>query len=437
MARKEERSHRWTKSERVGEVTLFLTARSPYWQMYWETETASTSAHAGRRRFSRKGHRKSTRETDLSFARLIANRKSEELFKRRHYPDKEAEHERSRIDPVIDAFIKYVETLGRSQEYVAKLKSRLASLADWMEKRKLLFVQDVSPTLLQKFQAYLRNERKAGASTANHYLDAVHNFFGYVIFKRKLMPGPNPGATGRQAELDRLAHRTLPPPTIYPDQVNAVVEVAAKHFDTQIVNLIVFVCEGGFRFQELQFLQVGDINMQEREIILDIKRPAPERVRPELAKRCLTKEGLWIPKTRAARRPIHVTDRLARVIGTMGLGDPSDWVFLNQAGHQIAGNKTLDRLKRYAMEANVLVEKDSVTGKSRSLLRWHWLRHYHRTRACVSQIRREVSKLAMGHAADPIHDHYRGVDRFAFHAEYAKFDSGIDDALLAPKKGPA
>jgi len=66
----------------------------------------------------------------------------------------------------------------------------------------------------------------------------------------------------------------------------------------------------------------------------------------------------------------------------------------------------------------------------------HRLRHYHRTRAHVSKIRREVSKLAMGHAADPIHDHYRGLDRFAFHAEYAKFESGIDDALLTPKKAP-
>lgn len=291
------------------------------------TETLRSSTVPGRQRISRQAHRQSTRETDVSFARLVANRKSEELFKRRHYPEKEAEQERSRIGPVIEAFIEHVDALGRSQEYIAKLRSRLAALAEWMEKRKLLFVQDVTPNLLQKFQAYLRTERKAGASTANHYLDAMHNFFGYVVFKRRLMPGPNPASTGRQAELDRLAHRTLPPPTIYPDQVNAVVEVAAKHFDTQVVNLIVFVCEGGFRFQELQFLQVGDINLQEREIILDIKRSAPERVRPELAKRCLTKEGLWIPKTRAARRPIHITDRFARVVATMGLGDPSDWGF--------------------------------------------------------------------------------------------------------------
>ncbi len=62
-------------------------------------------------------------------------------------------------------------------------------------------------------------------------------------------------------------------------------------------------------------------------------------------------------------------------------------------------------------------------------------RHFHRTRAHVSKIRREVSKVAMGHAADPIHDHYRGLDRFAFHEEYTKFESGIDDALLT-QKGP-
>ena len=435
MARKEGRSNRWTKSERVGEVTLFISPRSPYWQMYWEVETPAASGRKGRCRGGHKGITKSTRETDLSFARLVAGQKSEELFKHRHYPDQEREPQRTRMGPVIDDFMNYVETLGRSHDYLSKLKGRLHCLRAWMEKRRLLFAQDVSPTILQNFQENLRNDRGVTASTANHYLDAVHSFYGYVIFKRKLMPGPNPAATGRQAELDRLPHRVLPPPTIYPDQVNAVIEVAAKHFDTQTVNLIVFVCEGGFRFQELQFLQVGDINLEAREIILDIKKPDLERVRPELRRRCLTADGLWIPKSRAARRPIHISDRLARVIGSMGLGEPSGWVFLNQAGRQVAENKTLNRLKGYALKAGVLVEENPRTGKPWSLLRWHWLRHYHRTRAHVSEIRREVSKLAMGHAADPIHDHYRGLDRFAFHAEYAKFESGIDDTLLT-QKGP-
>jgi len=204
------------------------------------------------------------------------------------------------------------------------------------------------------------------------------------------------------------------------------------HWVLQLV-MVVFVCEAGFRFQVLQFLQVGDINLGEREIILDIKRPDVFRVRAELRKRCLTSEGLWIPKSRAARRPIHISDRLARIIGNMGLGEPSDWVFVNSVGSQIAENKTLDRLKRFALAAGVLVDKHPRTGKPWSLLRWHWLRHYHRTRAHVSKIRREVSKIAMGHAADPIHEHYRGLDRFAFHEEYAKFDSGLDDALLAQK----
>ncbi len=132
---------------------------------------------------------------------------------------------------------------------------------------------------------------------------------------------------------------------------------------------------------------------------------------------------------------MHITDRLAGVIGGMGLGEVSDWLFINEAGNQVAENKTLGRLKRYALEAKVLVETNPKTGKKWSLLRWYWLRHYHRTRAHVSKIRREVSNLAMGHATDPIHDHDRGLDRFAFPAEYEKSDSGLDDARLL-QKGP-
>ena len=102
---------------------------------------------------------------------------------------------------------------------------------------------------------------------------------------------------------------------------------------------------------------------------------------------------------------------------------------------QVIRKAMATRLGDDADEVLKLLTKQGITnpktGKLWSLLRWHWLRHYHRTRAHVSRIRREVSKLAMGHAADPIHDHYRGLDRYAFHEEYAKFDSGIDDALFA------
>jgi len=72
MARKEARKNAWTKSERVGEVTLFLTPRSPYWQMYWEVVMPTTAGQPGKGRSHRKGIRRSTRETDLSFARLVA-----------------------------------------------------------------------------------------------------------------------------------------------------------------------------------------------------------------------------------------------------------------------------------------------------------------------------------------------------------------------------
>ncbi len=433
MARKERSSNHRVKTERVGEVTLFLTRRSPYWWMYWE-EFESGKGKKRRRSLRRRQVSRSTRETDLAFARQVAGRVNEELFKKKQFPELAKAKERPVLLRTATAgFFEYLETLDRSHEHLKNLKGRLGRLADWMEGRGLRLVQDVSPVLLREFMQHLKKVYGLRSSTVNDYLDAVHNFFGYAIHKRKLVTGPNPAATGRQAELDRLPERTLPPPTIYPDQINAIIEAAGRHNDTQIVNLIVFICEGGFRFQEVQFLQVGDLDLKAREIILDVKKPDLDRVRPELQQRCLTADGLWVPKSRASRRPIHITDRMARVIGRMGLGDSTDWLFLNQAGRQVAQNKTLLRLKAYALEANVLVEMHARTGKPWSLMKWHWLRHYHRTRAHVSKIRREVSKVAMGHAADPIHDHYRGLDRFAFHEEYAKFDSGIDDRLLEQK----
>jgi len=433
MARKEKQPNRRVKTERVGSVTLFLTPRSPYWWMYW-TEVADENGTGGCSKRRRREKMVSTGETDLSLARVIAAKKNEQLFTRKRYPELQENPEVPfPLTPLIEDFLAYLADLGRSYDHVKNLNGRLGYLTDWMKKRGLINIQDMTAHVLRDFQRHLRDERKISPATANHYITGIHNFWGFAAFKRGVVAGNNPAATGRQAVLDKLPSQAVPPPTIYPDQINAVIDVALNRGDRQVVNLIVFVCEGGFRFQELQFLQVGDIHLDRREILLDIKRPDPKRVRPELRRRCMTAEGFWVPKTRASRRPVHVTDRLVKVIGTMGLGDASDWVFLNEAGNQIAENKMLYRLKRYAVEARVLTTKHPKTDKTCSLIRWHWLRHYHRTRAHVSKIRREVSKLAMGHAADGIHDHYRGLDLAAFHDEYAKFDSGIDDRFLTSK----
>lgn len=435
MARKEKQPpNRRRKTERVGSVTLVLTERSPFWWMYW-TERPSAEESALKPKRSRIERWASTHETDVALARVIAAKKNELLFTRKQYPELETTPEVPfPLQPLIEDFVAYLAELGRSHDHRKNIQGRLGLLAAWMARQGLINVQDITPGLLKQFQRHLRDERRTSPATANHYLTAVHNFWGFAAFKRGVVKGNNPAATGRQAVLDKLSSRTVPPPTIYPDQVNAIIEEALAHGDRQVANLIVFVCEGGFRFQELQFLQVGDIHMDRREILLDIKKPDLKRVRKELRKRCLTSEGYWVPKTRASRRPVHITDRLAKVIKSMGLGDASDWVFLNSAGKQIAQNKTLDRLKAFALEAGVLVvTKRGDAGDKTSAIRWHWLRHYHRTRAHVSKIRREVSKVAMGHAADGIHDHYRGLDLDAFHGEYAKFDSGIDDRLLDAK----
>lgn len=431
MAREEKKkANRWLETDRVGSVTLYRTARSPYWWMYW-TEPSPPSVD-GKQNGRRRESIKSTRETALGLARIVAAKKNEDLFAQQRFPEREQPEPQEPVPfrPLVRVFIEYLESLGRSHEYIRKIESRLTCLADWMQARRLTKLEDITPVLLQRFVVHLRDERKLKSATVNHYVASIHTFYGFAAYKRQLASGPNPAKTGRQAFLDKLPTRTLPPPTIYPDQINAVLEKAREARDHQIANLVVFICEGGFRFQELQFLQVGDINLKQREIVLDTKRPNLARVRPELQRRCLTPEGYWMPKSVAGRRVLHITDRMARVIESMGLGEAPDWVFMNQAGNQVAGNKTLDRLKRYAVKAGVLVEPHPETGEPRSLLRWHWLRHFHRTRAHVSKIRREVSKLAMGHAADGIHDHYRGVDPFAFHEEYAKFDSGLDDDLI-------
>ena len=82
MARKD---GKWIKSERAGSVTVFLTRRSPYWQMYWiEGECAGRSG-----RLRPKERHKSTRETDLALARVMASRKNEDLYKQREFPDEQ------------------------------------------------------------------------------------------------------------------------------------------------------------------------------------------------------------------------------------------------------------------------------------------------------------------------------------------------------------
>jgi site-specific recombinase XerD len=223
---------------------------------------------------------------------LAESQKNEQLFTRKRYPELQENPEVPfPLTPLIQDFLAYLADLGRSYDHVKNLNGRLGYLADWMKKRGLINIQDLTAHVLRDFQRHLRDERKISPATANHYITGIHNFWGFAAFKRGIVAGNNPAATGRQAVLDKLPSQPVPPPTIYPDQINAVIDVALRHGDRQMVNLIVFVCEGGFRFQKLQFLPVGDIRLDRREILLDIKRPDPKRVRPELRRRCMTAEG--------------------------------------------------------------------------------------------------------------------------------------------------
>lgn len=44
---------------------------------------------------------------------------------------------------------------------------------------------------------------------------------------------------------------------------------------------------------------------------------------------------------------------------------------MNQASIQISENKSLDRLRRYALQAKVRADKQPRTDKPWSLLKWH------------------------------------------------------------------
>ena len=177
MARKEKKSNQWLQTDRVGSVTLYQTARSPYWWMYWTEATArgDDKKRKGRPRESIK----STRETDLRLARVVAGQKNEDLFAQQRYPDLEKPADKPvPFRPLIAAFVEYLEKLGRSYEYIRKIKSRLTCLADWMKARRLTKLQDITPLLLQRFSIYLQDELKLTNATVNHYVTSIHNFYG-------------------------------------------------------------------------------------------------------------------------------------------------------------------------------------------------------------------------------------------------------------------
>ena len=81
MARKEKkRPNKRIKTERVGSVTLLLTTRSPYWWMYWTEQDGGDGQAKGKGR--KRECMRSTRETDLQLARVVASKKNEQLISR-------------------------------------------------------------------------------------------------------------------------------------------------------------------------------------------------------------------------------------------------------------------------------------------------------------------------------------------------------------------
>src|SRR5262245_22662805 len=146
MARKEKKPTKRLKTERVGSVTLVRTTRSPYWWMYWNEHPCGDDPKVSSSRTERW---RSTRETDLGLARVIAAKKNEQLFTRKRFPEQVSDSKvLFPLKPLIEDFVAYLSELGRTHDHRKNIGGRLGLLATWMERKGLLNVQDITPALL-------------------------------------------------------------------------------------------------------------------------------------------------------------------------------------------------------------------------------------------------------------------------------------------------
>ena len=235
--------------------------------------------------------------------------------------------------------------------------------------------RDVSAAHVELFLAWLRQERKLAATSANRHLHAVRTFFRYLVRERLVASNPTADAYGLKAT------RRLPTYLTIPEQESVLEHLIRDHTpqgqrDLALVATLLFA---GLRVSEVVNLTLADVDIDASTIRVRHGKGDKDRELP------------IIPRLRGILRA-YLSDGRGRLPDA---GAP--WFFLaNTREGQRARHRRLAPLLTRSVHAFVRLKIAPLVGKR---VHPHTLRHSFASRLRENGADLQLIQEALGHAS--------------------------------------
>jgi hypothetical protein len=183
---------------RVGQVILFKRGGSPYWYLKYPIgiREIKHGKHAGKTK--RKYNIKSTQQTALRQAELIAQEVDLQIFRGKM----NVCSGRISVVALRSAFLEYQEKDTDNRfRHLRDLRGRTGTFESWASQKGITAAPTVTLEVAEMFVRYLRHDLALRDRTVKNYVTAVGSMFAWGQRRRPPLVDQNPFATGKNGNL--------------------------------------------------------------------------------------------------------------------------------------------------------------------------------------------------------------------------------------------
>jgi len=280
--------------------------------------------------------------------------------------------------------LKYNEAMqvrGYSKNTLHRRESDIRRFVGWCDDRSLNHPNQVTKPILERYQRHLfhyrqeKNNRPLGASTQNHYLTSVKQFFKYLTQQNYLLYNP-------ASELMLIKQPPSLPVVLSESEIASLMQQpnigkAGGIRDRAILELFYST---GVRRSELCHLMLQDLSLSRKTLFIRQGKGIKDRLIP------------------VGERALYWLEKYVNGVRSQFLMDINDQaLFLNDYGNAFRDNKLGDKVKRYLKSAGI-----DVLGSC------HLLRHAMATHMLENGAETRFIQAMLGHsslAATQIYTH--------------------------------
>jgi len=239
--------------------------------------------------------------------------------------------------PYLNRFLEWSAVKGYSQRTTDTRKNHLTSFIRWCDDRSLNTPQEVTRSILDRYQRHLYYYRKKDGNplslaTQAQRLEPLKAFFKWLTKENHILYNP-----ASEMEMPRQ-HRRLPQHILTPDEIDSILNQTLLHGDVGIRDraIIETLYSTGIRRSEAVNLKLYDIDLANGSLMVREGKGRKDRMVPLGQRACA-----WLQKYIEEIRP------------SLALSPDEGILFLTEEGQAMIKNRLSDSVKRHISAAGI------------------------------------------------------------------------------------